>query len=137
MDKDQIRHLRYNLLKDDDLNWTTALDVASRWEAANDYDDENQSSSDSDGEDSLNAVECVKHKRKSRKAGKAVTDSISKNNAVATLAEKVEENANNIQSVKSAQELLTANITSWRDETNETLKQILSALQMGQTGDED
>ena len=137
VDKDQIRHLRYNLLKDDDLNWTTALDIASRWEAANDYDDENQSSSDSDGEDSLNAIECVKNKRKSKKAGRAVTDSISKNNAVATLAEKVEENANNIQSVKTAQELLTANINSWRDETNETLKQILSALQMGQTGDED
>ena len=117
VDKDQIRHLRYNLLKDDDLNWTTALDVASRWEAANDYDDENQSSSDSDGEDSLNAVECDKNKRT---AGKAITDSTSKNNAVATLAEKVEENANNIQSVKSAQELLTANVTSWRDETNET-----------------
>ena len=102
---------------DNDLDWTTALDVASRWEAAKDYNNENQSSSDSDGEDSLNAVECDKNKRT---AGKAITDSTSKNNAVATLAEKVEENTRNIQSVKSAQELLTANVTSWRDETNET-----------------
>ena len=62
MDKDQICHLRYNLLKDDDLNWTTALDIASRWESANDYDDEKQSSSDSDGDDSLKDVLCHKEK---------------------------------------------------------------------------
>ena len=143
-DKDQIRHLRYNLLihhpsavlKDDDLNWTTELDIASRWEAANEYADEKLTSSSSDEDDSLNTVECSKKKRKS-KAGKAISNSIAANGAVAALAQKVEENEKEIQSVKSAQEVLTANITLWRDETNETLKQILNALQMGQTTEDE
>ena len=140
VDKDQSRHLRYNLLGDDDLNWKNALEVASRWEAANDFDgDSSDSSSSSDSEDSVDAVECDKKKKKSSKSTKkdkksaVVINSVEESGYVATLADKVETNARDIKGVKSEQERLTANVTSWKNENSETLNQILSTVQTIQT----
>ena len=45
-------------MKDADLNWETALDVASRWEAANDFEDIAASTSSSLEDDvALEAIE--------------------------------------------------------------------------------
>ena len=130
VDKDQTRHLRYNLLKEEDLNWTTALDIASRWEAANDYDDEKpSSSSEDDDEESVDAVECEKKKKKSKAARteKVVINAV-EGGAIAAMIDKVETNARDIKGVKSEQERLTANVTSWKNETSDTLSQILASV---------
>ena len=140
-DNDQIRHLRYNLLKDADLNWVTALDIASRWEAANDVgDDPSSSSSSSVEEDSLDAVECGKGKKKpkpSKKSKKVVINAIDEDDApsaIAALSEVVKTNARDIKGVKSEQERLTANVTSWKNEIADTMGQILTVVKGLQTG---
>ena len=138
-DSDQISHLRYNLLKDADLTWENALDIASRWEAANDLGENSPSSSSSleDG-DSLDALEChtgkkeAKTFKKSRKVTKCAIEGDGAMGAVAALAEDVKMNASNIKELKSVQKGLTATVTAWRDETNDTLRQILETLQMGE-----
>ena len=141
IDKDQSRHLRYNLLQDDDLNWKNALEVASRWEAANDFDDnDSQSSSSSDSDDLVDAAERDKKRKKNLKSAKkdevtALAISPSENSRIAALAAKVEDNARNIREVKSGQETFSANVAAWRMEMDETLDQILTSLQaiQGQT----
>ena len=140
-DSNQIRHLRYNLLTNADLNWETALDIASRWEAANDVDDNpSSSSSSSEEEDSLDAVECVKGKKEaksSRKSKKVVINALEGDDArgaVAALTVEVKKNARDIKGVKSEQERLTANVTSWINETTYTMGQILTVVKGIQAG---
>ena len=48
IDSSQRKHLRYSLLNDDDLTWENALEIACRWEVANDA-----GSSDSDDDSSM------------------------------------------------------------------------------------
>merc|ERR1712002_990791 len=53
-DADQRRHLDYNLMEEEDLTWEHALEVASRWEAANDVSDESvAAASESEGEEEI------------------------------------------------------------------------------------
>ena len=123
-DADQRRHLDYNLMQDEDLTWDHALEVASRWEAANDASPEPEpGSSDNEGE-----VETGKEERRKKKNEEMELTIIS---AVefATLIDKVDTNSRNIKEMKKDQESLTASINSWREETNSTLSQILTSVQ--------
>ena len=101
-DKDQARHLRYDLLKEEDLNWTTALDIASRWEAANDYEEDKRSSSSSSDEDTLDAVECDRKKTKPKllETEKVIINAVEEVGTVAALVDKVETNARDIKGVQ-------------------------------------
>ena len=70
-DKEQMKQLKYNLHREDDQTWEHALDVAGRWEAANDYDSSSSaSSSASDGDDNKDEVVAVTSSRKSKKSKK-------------------------------------------------------------------
>ena len=131
-DKGQVRHLQYNLHKTADLTWENALEVASRWEAANTAVSSSSSSSSS-SDDPLEAVECEKKKRKKRK-GKAdakmvVINAVETPSVLATLADRVETNERDIKGVKSEQERILANITSWREENASTLDKILKSVE--------
>ena len=131
VDKDQARHLRYNIMDDTDYSWENALMVASRWEEANHGDTalSSSSSSSSSEDEPLEAVECSKKKKgKVGKKEKVVINALDVGTHVATLAEKVETNARDIKGVKSEQERLNANITSWKSETTEALNQMPAKL---------
>ena len=142
-DKDQTRHLHYNLHTSEDLTWDKALDVASRWEAANDYSEESSassSSSSSSSEDNSNnepleAMESRKKKKdkKKKKNGKrsefeAVTENDGGTTTFATLADRVEANEKGIEELKDGQIQLSENLAAWRDEMNSAMDQILGAL---------
>ena len=132
-DKGQVRHLQYNLHKTADLTWENALEVASRWEAANTAVSSSSSSSSSSSDDPLEAVECEKKKRKKRK-GKAdakmvVINAVETPSVLATLADRVETNERDIKGVRSEQERISANITSWREENASTLDKILKSVE--------
>jgi len=136
-DKNQIRHLQYNLLKNDDLTWENALEVASRWEAANDFGrGESSSSSSSESDNPHEAVETEKEKEKRKKSKKdkksdaktVIINAIEESTVLATLADRVKTNERDIKGVKSEQEKLSANIKSWRDENAATLEEILQTV---------
>ena len=73
-DKEQMKQLKYNLHREDDQTWEHALDVAGRWEAANDYGSSSSASSssseDDDNEDEVEAVTSSRKSKKSKKKGK-------------------------------------------------------------------
>ena len=48
---------------------------------------------------------------------------------LANLSDRVDTNERNLKSVKSEQERLSANIASWKEETDKILSQILQAVQ--------
>ena len=121
-DKDQIRHLRYNLHEDDDLTWENAMKVAGRWEGANDLDS-TDSSSDSSEEELVGAV-AAKEKKEKKPANQ---DSMSL--SLASLSLKVKANTEAIQEMKQNQKAIHSNLQSWKDETQSTLNQILAAIQ--------
>ena len=134
-DKGQQEHMRYNLHKDEDLTWENALEVACRWEAAHDVASNSSSSSSSGGssEDEMEAIENKKKGRKDKKRGKPKRKDVAAAvEEVASLADKVETNAREIKGVKSEQERLTANVTSWKEETSSTLNEILHAVKQNQ-----
>ena len=116
-DKDQIRHLRYNLQEDDDLTWENALKVASRWEAANEQESSNEESSD---DEPIGAIAAKKSKKRSS------TDA---SLSLASLSLKVEANSNDIREMKENQKEFYSNLKSWQEETQSTLNAILAAIQ--------
>ena len=69
-DKEQMKQLKYNLHREDDQTWENALDVAGRWEAANDYCSSSSASSASDDDDNEDEVLAVTSSRKSKKSQK-------------------------------------------------------------------
>ena len=70
-DKEQMKQLKYNLHREDDQTWEHALDVAGRWEAANDYGSSSSaSSSASDGDDNEDEVVAATSSGKSKKSKK-------------------------------------------------------------------
>jgi len=120
-DSDQKRHMEYNLMKAEDLTWEHALEVAYRWEAANDADSDSPESS-SDSDDAAANRGAVKDKKKIENAAIASIE-------LANLSDRVDTNERNLKSVKSEQERLAANIASWKEETDKILSQILQAVQ--------
>ena len=68
-DREQMKQLKYNLHREDEQTWENALDVAGRWEAANDYDSSSSASSASD-DDNKDEVVAVTSSRKSKKSKK-------------------------------------------------------------------
>ena len=137
-DRGQQEHMRYNLHKDEDLTWENALEVACRWEAAHDVATSSSSDSESSSsEDQLEVVEAKKNKKKEKKKGKSKKKSssiatVEEVGAIATLVDKVETNAREIKGVKSEQERLAANVTTWKNETSSTLNEILQAVKQPQ-----
>ena len=69
-DKEQMKQLKYNLHREDDQTWEHALDVAGRWEAANDYGSSSSASSASDDDDNEDEVVAVTGSRKGKKSQK-------------------------------------------------------------------
>ena len=130
-DKDQIRHLRYNLQEDEDLTWENALKVASRWEAANEQGSSTEESSDSDSSDD-EPIGAVATKRKSKKAS-LKNASLS----LASLSLKVAANSKDIRDIKENQEQFNLNLESWKEETQTTLNAILAAVQGPTEQDDD
>ena len=135
VDADQARHLRYNLLRDEDLNWENALEVASRWEAANDFEDGVcHSSSSSDSDDAVEKERCEKEKKfpgsstKDKKTSAGV-NLVDDSDCLTALAKKVEANAKDIQELRSGQEQMAGSMSAWKNEMDETLDQIFSSLQ--------
>ena len=130
-DADQRRHLNYNLVEEEDLTWEHALEVASRWEAANDVSDESEAdASGSEGEEEIMAVTNTKSKKVKKKQKKEEgikTTAISATD-LATLFEKIEVNARGIDEIKKEQNRLSASFATWRDETNSTLSNILTSI---------
>ena len=124
VDKDQARHLRYNIMNDADYTWENALEIASRWEEANHDDSALSSSSSSSDDESLEAVECVRKKNKVSKKEKVAINALDGVASLASLAKKVGTNTKDIRCMKSEQERLNANVTSWRNETTEAINQM-------------
>ena len=120
-DKDQLRHLRYNLHDDDDLTWENALKVAGRWEAANDQGSSSEESSDSGDDEPIAAIA---FKRKSKRESSKKTDL-----SLASLSLKVNENSKDIQEIKENQEKFNSNLKLWKEESQATLNAILAAVQ--------
>ena len=119
-DADQRRHLDYNLMNEEDLTWEHALEVACRWEAANDVSEESDAgASESEVEEEIEAVtdskakKGKKKKEKEEQAKKTIVSAVE----LATLADRVETNSRDIKGVKSDQERLTA--TSHRGRTRQ------------------
>ena len=131
-DADQRRHLDYNLVEEKDLTWEHALEVASRWEAANDVSDESEAvASKSEGDEEIMTITNMKTKRgkkREKKPTEKKTNAISATK-LATLLDKIEINSRGIEEIKREQSRLSASITSWKDETNSTLSQILTLVQ--------
>ena len=119
LNKDQMRHLRYNIMDDGDYTWENALMVASRWEEAN-HDDSDSSSSSSSSDEAVEAVECDRKKKKEKVVINALEGEID----VASLAKVVKANARDLKGVKCEQERMNANIISWRNETTEAINQL-------------
>ena len=130
-DKDQIRHLRYNLQEDEDLTWENALKVASRWEAANEQGSSTEESSDSDSSND-EPIGAVATKRKSKKAS-LKNASLS----LASLSLKVAANSKDIRDIKENQEQFNLNLESWKEETQTTLNAILAVVQGPTEQDDD
>ena len=120
-DKDQIRHLRYNLHDDDDLTWENALKVASRWEAANEQGSSNEESSDSSDDEPIAAM-AVKERSKQKSVKKMSL-------SLASLSLKVDANSKDIQEMKENQEEFNSNLEAWKAESQATLKAILAAVE--------
>ena len=145
-DKDQTRHLHYNLHTSEDLTWDKALDVASRWEAANDFRNDSSSSSSSTSAKSssddelLEAVKSrkVKKDKRKKKDGKgSESEALTENDmgaaaTFATLADRVEANEKGLEELKDGQIQLSENLAAWRDEMNSAMDQIMRALGVDQ-----
>ena len=122
-DPDQRKHLNSQLLKDADLTWKNALEVADRWEGA----DESQSSEDSESSDDDGAEEAkVKVKRKGAIASVESEEDTAA--MIAELAENVEANTRAIEEIKGEFERMNTDFTSWREEVNGVLNEILHTL---------
>ena len=120
-DKDQIRHLRYNLQDDDDMTWKNALMVAERWEAANELVSSNEEKSETSDDEPIGAIAT---KRKSKKAS-----SENASLSLASLSLQVEANSKDIRDMKRNQEQFNSNLESWKEEMQSTLNAILVAVQ--------
>ena len=129
---EQRRHLRYNLQNDDDLTWEHAINVASRWEAANEFDEDGDDDDDDEDDDAVDAMETSKTKEKNGKKKRSTIMSaveFEENTvAIASLTAKVETNTREIKGIKSEQERLSANVQTQLEEMNSTLKSMNSAL---------
>ena len=133
VNKDQLRHLRYNIMDDADYSWENALMVASRWEEANaGHDSSSSSSSSSSSDEAVEAVECDKKKkiRKPAKKERVVINALEDGISIASLAAEVKTNARDLKGVKKEQEQMNANITSWRNETTEAINQLSNNVSM-------
>ena len=130
---DQQRHLRYSLMKDSDMTWENALDIAIRWEGANEGGLSHSSSNDSSSASSDEEVDALaegkgcKSKSKKKKKGKK-REKEAPSVIIATLSERVETNARDIRGIKNAQERMDANIASWKEETRATMDEILQIV---------
>ena len=138
-DRAQMEQLRFNLHKESEQNWETALDAACRWEAAHDLEtSESGSNESSDSDDEVEAAEYVKMAKKKCKKGKKRSKGVpvdmvaDAEDSIATLVDKVETNRRDIMDIKGEQEKLSACVKAWKDETSVTLNEILQAIKQPQ-----
>ena len=114
-------------MKDADLNWETALDVASRWEAANDFEDIAASTSSSLEDDvALEAIEFDMAGKKFQGNQKELKgrQKYRRSSCWGQIQRK------RYQRAEERAKRSDGDLTTWRDETNETLRLILEALQV-------
>ena len=120
-DKEQMRQIKFKLLKEADLTWENALDVACRYEAAHDMSTDSSASSssssddgdDNDGDDAASFLEVRKKSKSKRKKKKGKAEAV----IVAALSVKVKKNSDDIKDLKGKQEQLSTNLAEWRRET--------------------
>ena len=111
--------MQYNPHKTADLIWENALDVASCWEVANDFQSRKSSSFFSNSSEE-NAKEEVQEQETTMIA--AVEES-----ALASLSDWVLTNEKSINQLMEAQQQLSEEISEWKEEISAKMNQILSS----------
>ena len=123
---EQRRHLRYNLQHDDDLTWENAIDVASRWEAANDFDDSDDVYSED--EDVAGAAKPAKSSMDNEEPLIDVLEEEVESITLGALAMKVEANSKDIKEIRIEQKRFAESVNSQLNETKSIMKDMLAAL---------
>ena len=115
-------HMRFHLFKDADLTWEKAIDMAARWEAVNDQEeDSSDKKGSSSGEEVARMDKSKGAREKSRKQKKKAVGAV----GIATLAEQVATNTQEIKGLKSEVERNVAKAVEWQKETQETMKAMM------------
>ena len=126
-DREMVRHLRYNLVKDEELTWENALEVATLWELS--FSDSSSSEKEEEEEEEEESDDDVQ-KGEVKSKGKKIKSKCA-SGTISALHDQVYENQMKIAKIEAAQEELESALNEVKEiqmTQNATLQEIVAKL---------